>query len=64
MLAQVSSQPGGGGGASDQAAAPSGSGLLESEDEPTAVSADDSVYTSAERFEDLHLHKDLLKARP
>jgi len=48
-------------GAAQQEAAPSGSGLQESEHEATAVAADDSVYTSAERFEDLHLHEDLLK---
>lgn len=35
--------------------------LVESEAEPTTVLSDDSVYTSAERFEDLDLPTDLLK---
>jgi hypothetical protein len=37
------------------------SGLIDSAAEPTTVLTDDSVYTSAERFEDLNLHPDLLK---
>lgn len=35
--------------------------LVDSEAEPTTILSDDSVYTSAERFEDLNLHADLLK---
>ncbi len=65
---QVSSQPeaqeGGPGAAATQEGGPSSSGLQESEHEPTTVAADDSVYTSADRFEDLQLSEDLLKVSP
>ena len=53
MRSQVSSRP-----TDDE-----GNDLRDSEHEPTATVADDTVYTSAQSFEDLGLHEDLLKVR-